>query len=115
MLVTGDRNWTKTRPILRELKKLPKNTIVIHGAARGVDSIADLVAINLGFERKPYPADWNKYGKAAGIIRNRQMLQENPNIDLVLAFHEHIEESKGTKNMIEIAKMARIEVKLFKE
>ena len=120
VLVTGDRNWTKISPIRRELKKLPENTIIIHGAAHGVDEIADLVAKSLGFERKSYPAEWEKYKpkvagrkNPAGPIRNRQMLLENPDIELVLAFHEHIEESKGTKDMISIAEKAKIEVRLF--
>ena len=120
VLVTGDRNWTKISPIRRELKKLPENSIIVHGAAKGADSIADLVAKSLGFERKPYPAEWEKYKpkvagrkNPAGPIRNKQMLDENPDIELVLAFHEHIEESRGTKNMIEQAEKAKIEVRLF--
>lgn len=115
ILVTGDRNWKKFGPIRRELQKFPKGTIVVHGDARGADTCADFIAKSLGLIPKPYPADWNLYKKAAGPIRNRQMLKENPDVELVLAFHEHIEESKGTKDMIEIAENAGIFVKLFKK
>lgn len=112
VLICGDREWTNISMIRRELEKLPKNTLIIHGAARGADSIADKVARELGF-KKPikYPADWTKYGKGAGPIRNREMLKEDP--DLVLAFHNSIENSKGTKDMIEISKERGIKVILF--
>ena len=46
-----------------------------------------------------FPADWNKYGKAAGVLRNQQMLDEG-HPDLVVYFHKDIENSKGTKDMI---------------
>lgn len=112
VLICGDRNWETEDSILRELSKFsPTETIIIHGAARGADSIADKIATNLGFSIIPFPADWDTYGKMAGMLRNRLMLKMNPG--LVLAFHSDIDNSKGTKNMIDIAKTAHIEVRLF--
>lgn len=76
----------------------PSGTVLVHGACRGVDMIADEVGRELGFEIKKYPADWSK-GRQAGMLRNIEMLQkENP--DIVIAFHDFIEESKGTKGML---------------
>lgn len=115
VLVCGGRDWPYFSPIRRELKKLPEGTIIIHGAARGADTCADIVAKSLGFEVKPYPADWEKYGKAAGPIRNLQMLKENPDIEFVLAFHSDIESSKGTKHMKKAAEKAGIEVRVIIE
>ena len=46
-----------------------------------------------------YPADWKKYGRAAGPIRNLQML-DNGKPDICYAFHDCIEKSKGTKDMV---------------
>jgi hypothetical protein len=62
---------------------LPAITI-ISGEARGADSIGtDFAAINwTGYEG--YPADWNTHGKAAGHIRNQQMLDSG--IDLAVEF-----------------------------
>ena len=111
VLVCGSRNWKRKESILKELEKLPKDTIIIHGAARGADLIAGDIAQHLGLTVKEFPADWDKYKKAAGIIRNKQMLEEKPN--LILAFHENIESSKGTAHMIKIASEAGIEVRLF--
>lgn len=61
---------------------------------------------------RPFPADWKQYGKAAGPIRNKQMLDEGQP-DLVLCFHDDIEKSKGTKNMYELAKARGIKTKLI--
>ncbi len=99
VLVCGDRNWTEEVPIYLRLKKLPQGTVIIHGCARGADTIAGKVARTLGFTVEEYPADWDKYGKAAGHIRNTQMLKEGKP-DLVLAFHRDFANSKGTKNMV---------------
>lgn len=56
------------------------------------------IAEELNIPFKPFPANWTKHGKAAGPIRNREMLDENP--DLVLAFHTDIENSKGTADTL---------------
>jgi hypothetical protein len=82
-------------------------------AARGADSIAATEAIFMGFKVRSYPADWNRYGKAAGPIRNKLMLDQNP--DLVLAFHPNIAQSKGTGNMVSIAKAKGTPVEVFSE
>jgi hypothetical protein len=71
------------------------------------------VASQLGFTVLPFPADWNTHGKAAGPIRNRQMLKEGKP-DVVLAFHEDLGRSKGTADMVRAAKAAGIAVKVFK-
>jgi hypothetical protein len=116
ILICGDRFWTKIDPIKKELEQYNKDTIIIHGACKGADSLAGYIARRLGFKNiKEYPADWKQFGKSAGPIRNRQMLKENPDIELVLAFHEYINESKGTKDMLAVAESAGIKTKLISE
>jgi hypothetical protein len=114
VLVSGDRNWTDVEAIRRELSKLPDDTVIIHGDARGADSIADEVAKELGFEVDPYPAEWEKYYKAAGPIRNQQMIDEGKP-DKILAFHPNIQESKGTKDMVKRAVKHSIPFQVFSE
>jgi hypothetical protein len=94
VLITGGRTYSDDAMVYNALCYLPKGTIVIHGGARGADTLAGDAARELGFEVWEYPAQWDKYGKSAGLIRNRQMLDLKP--DLVIAFHEDLEESKGT-------------------
>jgi hypothetical protein len=114
VLCCGDRNWTSYEIIRRELEKLRPDTFIIEGCANGVDSISGDVATQLGYIVLEFPADWKKYGRAAGPIRNKQMLDEGKP-DLVLAFHTDIENSKGTKNMIEQSMKRKIRVVLIKE
>lgn len=100
-LFCGDRNSATAfeTMINFELASLPLRSIVIHGGCKGIDLYSAELARLKGIECREYPADWSKYGKAAGPIRNTQMIKEE-NIDVVYAFHPNIEESKGTKNMI---------------
>lgn len=108
VLVCGDRNWTDYGSIKYALLYVGA-THVVEGDARGADRIAGEVAKDLGLELSVYPADWGKYGRAAGPIRNRQQLDtEEP--DIVLAFHQNIAESKGTKDMVKYAKSKGYEV-----
>ena len=111
VLVCGSRLWKDPWPILRELTKFHDGTVVIHGDARGADHLAGVVAEGLGFEVIAVPANWNKHHKAAGPIRNKKMLSMRPMT--VLAFHEDISQSKGTKHMVFIARNAGIETKVF--
>ncbi|KKM24095.1 hypothetical protein LCGC14_1608450, partial [marine sediment metagenome] len=105
--------WLGWAAIERELKRLPAGTTVIHGAARGADTIAAALGVRMGLHVKAVPAEWEQFGRAAGPIRNKWMLQMEP--DLVLAFHSDIRQSKGTANMITIARKKGIEVRLFED
>ena len=114
VLVTGDRNWSDWSLILTELKEFPAGTVVIEGGARGADTLAKRVAESLFGEDsvEEYPADWNQFGRAAGPIRNQQMLDEGfPTI--VLAFHSNLAESRGTRDMIKRALKVGVPVKLI--
>lgn len=116
VLITGDREWTDVKAIVDVLEQLPPNTIVVHGACRGADTIAHATAEALGFTIRSYPADWTLHGYAAGPIRNKQMIDvehtsEEP-INLCIAFHDDLDgKSKGTKNMCLRASDAGIEVR----
>src|SRR5438132_3829810 len=102
VLVCGHRYWSKARVIKERVARLPAGTTVIHGASRGADTIAGKVAAELGFAVEAFPAEWSTQGKAAGPIRNRKMLDTSP--DLVIAFHENLERSKGTKDCVDEAR-----------
>lgn len=106
VLVFGSRKWMKQAVVEREMKKLPPGTIVVHGAAPGADNIGGFVGQKLGFEVRPYPADWQTHGKAAGPIRNQKMLDKEHTkdrgfFDLALCFHEDPNLGKGSADMRE--------------
>lgn len=109
ILVTGDRNWDDPvaigKAILETISEFDitlseSDITVVHGAARGADSLAGEVSKTFGFRVLEFPAQWNLYGRAAGPIRNQQMLDENPDIDVCLSFHKNLNESKGTRDMV---------------
>lgn len=102
VLVCGDRNWKDLACILNVLKTV-KPDVVIEGGARGADSLARLAAESLNIPVEEYLANWEEYGRAAGPLRNQEMLDKGKP-DKVVAFHNDIEKSKGTKNMINLAK-----------
>lgn len=109
ILICGDRTWNDVHTIDVYISKLPKNTVIIHGACRGADTIAGERAKIHGLPVFPFPANWRKYGRKAGPIRNQNMI-DNGKPCLVVAFHNNLFESKGTKDMIKRALKASIPV-----
>ena len=100
LLITGDRNWTDKARIAEILKEFdPEQTILSHGGARGADRLAGEVAREMGMPVMVFHAKWEEHGRAAGPIRNNHMLvTTDPH--LVVAFHNDIENSKGTGHMV---------------
>jgi len=95
ILVSGDREWDDIETIHEVLRHFPPGTILIHGDARGADTIAKLIGEELGFDVRAYPY-LSALGRAGGPARNTQMAQENPDIEEVIGFSK----SKGTKDML---------------
>jgi hypothetical protein len=109
VLICGSRGWTAIEPIRVVLEGYGRGTTLIHGASRGADNIAVGIAKSRGFEIYSFPADWKGKGRAAGPIRNREMLTANP--EVVWAFKINFDwslKTGGTENMVKIAKEAGI-------
>lgn len=116
VLICGDRNWTNGNRIFKTLMQFHKEkpvTVVIEGEAPGADTLARRAAEELGICVMAFPANWNHFKRAAGPIRNQWMLNFGKP-DLVLAFHSDIENSKGTKDMVNRAKKAGVKVRVIK-
>jgi hypothetical protein len=87
--------------------------MIISGGARGTDTMAKRFANEYHYPFKEFLADWGKYGRAAGPIRNQEMADFVKNGDcLLIAFWDY--ESRGTRSMIEIAHKERIQTYIFK-
>lgn len=110
VIVCGSREWTDRGSIEAVLSKLEADTIVLHGGCRGADALAGEVAEGLGFTVIEFPALWATEGKSAGPRRNVRMLGQRP--DRVIAFHEDLDKSKGTKHMVSIARQAGVPVEV---
>lgn len=112
LLVCGDRYWDDFKAVKREIKRRMPD-LVIEGEADGADSMARLAAEELGIPVQKFPAQWSKFGRAAGPIRNTQMLVEGQPTE-VIAFHPNIASSKGTKNMVNQARKRNIPTTVYK-
>ena len=112
LLVCGGRDFIDAKKLHTVLDRLHKDrlrfnppTQIIQGVAMGADLMARAWAIQHSYEILDYPADWKKHGRAAGPIRNQQMLDEGKP-DLVVAFPG----KTGTADMVRRAKAAGVEV-----
>lgn len=82
-----------------------RDVVIIHGAARGADSLADDYGRERGLRVIRYPADWETHGRSAGAIRNKLMLTDgDPHV--IVAFKG----GRGTQNMIQQGKKAGVPV-----
>nr|DAY41537.1 MAG TPA: Protein of unknown function (DUF2493) [Caudoviricetes sp.] len=101
LAIIGSRSFTDTELAWNTYKNLPfldQITHIVSGGAKGADSIAELLAKWSGKEMIVHYPDWDKYGKQAGFIRNRLIINDS---DCVLAFWDL--KSKGTLNSIQLA------------
>jgi len=107
VLVCGGRDFNDANLVEETLNNIhEENTItnLVHGGARGADTLAGDWANSRGIDVTYCPAKWDLYGKSAGMIRNAYMLTLNP--DLVVAFPG----GKGTANMVNLAKKRGVSV-----
>ena len=112
ILVCGDRNWTDYPLIESVLKGITSSYLpecIIEGEAHGADSCALEAAMTLNLPVLKFRAKWELHGKAAGPIRNQEMLDAGAP-DLVLVFHDDLPNSKGSKDMVRRARKKRIPV-----
>ena len=120
ILVTGSRHWNDVTAVRRAFDdafssvahlfgSTPDITLV-HGGAGGADFIACDVALReMGWSIEAHPADWRKHGKAAGPIRNEEMVDAGAHI--CLAFP--VPGSRGTWDCIRKAADAGIPVRIY--
>ena len=99
IIVAGGRDFTDYDLMCEKLDFFLKNHApdieIVCGEALGADSLGKFYAQRNGYNVLSYPADWNKFGKSAGIRRNKQMADI---ADALVAFWDG--KSRGTANMI---------------
>lgn len=106
VLVCGGRDYADAERVAEVLTAICQDdAVIIHGAAKGADALADVWAREHGLRVERYPADWRKYGRRAGPVRNQQMLDEGKP-DLVVAFPG----GRGTADMVKRARAAGVAV-----
>ena len=89
-------------------KKDTHKVIIVSGHAAGADALGEVYALERGFDLETYPADWSR-GRMAGPLRNERMARV---ADALIAFWDG--KSRGTKNMIDLANMKGIPVRIIR-
>lgn len=118
-VITGGRNIKDVQLVEGHLedmyKKYGKPEMLIHGDCCGVDKISGSWAEKKGISVEKHPADWKKYGKGAGPIRNREMANRCSKEDICVSLWNGT--SSGTKDMLSVCekKGLKTEIKLVKE
>lgn len=80
-------------------------TCVVSGMARGVDTLGEQWAIKNGINIQHFPADWNKFKKSAGYIRNADMAKIAEALIVII-----LNDSRGSLHMLELAQKKNIPI-----
>jgi len=111
VIIAGGRNFDdfdKLCQVCDEFLQDQNDIEIVSGAYKGADLLGERFAAERNHTIKQFPADWRRYGKSAGLKRNTKMAAY---ADALIAFWDG--ESKGTKNMIELATQAGLKVKVI--
>lgn len=116
VIIAGSRSFNSYEILSAEMDKVllslkeDNEITIITGAARGADALGSLYAMNNSYTLKEFPANWNKYGRSAGYVRNREMVDYVLSQDgkrMLVAFWDG--RSAGTHNTITLARNNNIE------
>jgi hypothetical protein len=116
LIIAGSRSFEDYALLKRETKKFLKSLTkdkdiqIISGTARGADRLGERFAADFNYSLLRMPAEWERYGKAAGYQRNGEMAEI---ADACIVFWDGY--SKGAMHMHQIAKDRNLPVKLIQE
>ena len=112
VIIAGGRDFKDYDLLKTKLNKILSNIntqiVIVSGKARGADSLGERYANEMGYEVAEFPANWDKYGKRAGYIRNEEMAKY---ADACVCFWDG--KSKGTKHMIDLANKHNLKLRVI--
>jgi len=111
LIIAGGRDFNNYSLLKQKmdffLQNIKESVEIVSGKAKGADSLGEKYAIEKGFSIKEFPADWDKYGKGAGHIRNEEMAKYATHC---VCFWDG--ESRGTKSMINLCEKYNLKYKV---
>lgn len=125
ILTTGSRDYTDAALVSAALRSIyamvpdyhaPSGIVVRHGDGRGADQLVDQQARALGWATHKHPAQWDTYGREAGMRRNREMARAENHIAVAFPLHplpdygERMPGSVGTWNTVFLAAEQKLPV-----
>lgn len=112
VIIAGSRDFNdyeKLKEVCDYMLSRQTDVEIVSGVARGADILGEQYAKEKGHSLKQFPAEWDKFGKRAGYLRNEDMAKYS---DALIAFWDG--KSKGTEHMINLAKKHNLKVKVHK-
>lgn len=101
------RDYDLLKSVLDQYKEIFPDIEIVSGKAKGADSLGEKWAIENKIHVYSFPANWDKFGKSAGYMRNEQMAKF---ADQSICFWD--QKSKGTKHMINLCKKNGLHCKI---
>ncbi len=105
LAVVGSRgfdNYEILKTVIDEIRTAYEITTIVSGGAVGADTFAEQYAEENGIEMVVFPAEWKRFGKKAGFLRNNTIWS---NSDIGVAFWDG--KSKGTAHSFDISRKHR--------
>lgn len=112
ILITGSRTWTDTATVREALAAVwqPDNVLVSGNARHGADALCEDCWSHWGGRVERHPADWNRHGRCAGLLRNLRMVSAGA--DVCLAFIR--DNSRGATHCAGWAQVAGIPTVVYR-
>ena len=121
MIVAGGRTFSDYEALANSIEAYLRDSNItydkleiVSGGCTGVDLLGERFANERGITVTRFPAEWKKYGRSAGIIRNQEMINyaaDGTSRGILLAFWDG--KSRGTGYTVKQSKKVGIEVKIF--
>lgn len=99
LAIAGSRNWTDAKRVEEVVRAQRADVVIVTGGARGVDKYAEAACKKLGRQYARVPALWSHFGKKAGYVRNRVVVDMATSVIVFWDGH-----SPGTLDVINKAK-----------
>lgn len=108
--IIGSRDFNDYELVKKVLNNVKdKITLIVSGGAIGADSLGAQFALENNIQTKIFIPDWETYGRSAGYIRNKAIVEES---DIIIAFWDG--KSKGTQHSFKLAKSLNKRIKIIK-
>jgi hypothetical protein len=112
VIIAGGRNftdYTNLKKYCNHLLQNKKDVEIVCGMARGADLLGKRYAEEMGYPVAKFPAEWDRFGKKAGYIRNEEMAEY---ADSLILFWDG--KSRGSKHMLDLAEENELNIRIFR-